>query len=60
MKANISDEGRAPAVPRLDEGRKPPSQKPKVPAKAGSAAWLVAGLLVLSAIPLAFGAFCLT
>jgi hypothetical protein len=60
MNANISDEGRALDVPRLNEGGKPPPPKTKVPAKAGSAAWLIAGLLVLSAIPLVIGAFVLT
>jgi uncharacterized membrane protein len=60
MNANASDEGRVPAVPQLNAGGKPPSQKTKAPAKAGSAAWLVAALLLLSAIPLAAGAFRLT
>ena len=35
-------------------------QKPKAPIKARSAEWLVTALLVLSVIPLAFGAFRLT
>lgn len=60
MNAHVADEGRVPAVGRLKEGGKPPSEKPKAPAKARSARWLVAGLLVLSAIPLASGAFRLT
>ncbi len=60
MNANVSDEGRASAAPQLNEAGKPPSQKPKALAKAGSAKWLVAALLVLSAIPLAAGAFRLT
>ncbi len=60
MNANISDAGRAPAVPLLNGSGKPPSQKPKAPAQAGSAAWLIAGLLVLGAIPLISGAFVLT
>src|SRR5918998_6753385 len=60
MNAHVSDEGRVPAVGRLNQGGKPPSQKPQAPAKAGSARWLVGGLLVLSAIPLASGAFRLT
>jgi uncharacterized membrane protein len=60
MKANVSDQGRAPDVPQRNELGKPPSQKTKAPIKAGSAAWLVAALLVLSAIPLAAGAFRLT
>ena len=60
MNANVSDEGRAPDVPQRNEAGKPTPQKPKAPAKAGSAAWLVAALLLLSAIPLAAGAFRLT
>lgn len=60
MKANVYDEGRAPAVPRRNEAGKPTSQKARAPAKAGSAAWLVTALLVLSIIPLAAGAFLLT
>src|SRR3954447_26519926 len=60
MNANVSDQGRAPAVPQRNELGKPPSQKPKAPIKAGSATWLVAALLLLSAIPLAAGAFRLT
>ena len=60
MKANVYDEGRAPDVPQRNELGKPTSQKPKAPAKAGSATWLVAALLLLSAIPLAAGAFRLT
>ena len=60
MNAHVADEGRVPAMGRLKEGGKPPSEKPKAPAKARSARWLVAGLLVLSAIPLASGAFRLT
>ena len=59
MEADVSDQGRAPDV-QLNQGGKPPSQKPQAPAKAGSARWLVGGLLVLSAIPLASGAFRLT
>jgi len=60
MKANVYDEGRAPDVPHFEELGKPPPPKTKAPAKAGSAAWLVPALLVLSAIPLAAGAFRLT
>ena len=60
MKANVYDEGRAPAVPQHNKVGKPPSQKPNAGAKAGSGGWLVAALLVLSAIPLAAGAFRLT
>ncbi len=60
MNAHVADEGRVPGMGRRNQGGNPPSQKPKAPAKAGSAAWLVAGLLVLSAIPLVSGAFVLT
>ena len=57
MKANVSDAGRVPDVPLLNEGGKPTPPKTKAPAKASSAVWLVAALLMLSAIPLAAGAF---
>jgi uncharacterized membrane protein len=63
MKANaynVYDEGRALDVPQLNgvgAVGKPTRRKTKAPAKAGSAKWLVAGLLVLSAIPIAAGAF---
>ena len=60
MKANVYDEGRAPDVPQRNAVGKPTPQKTKAPAKAGSAKWLVAALLLLSAIPLAAGAFRLT
>jgi uncharacterized membrane protein len=60
MKANVYDKGRTPDMSQLNEFKKSTSQKTKAPAKAGSAAWLVAALLVLSAIPLAAGAFRLT
>jgi hypothetical protein len=61
MKAIVNNEGRAPDVPQLDTSGRRTFQKAKVPAKAGSAAWLVpVGLLLLSAIPLTFGAFRLT
>ncbi len=56
MKANVYDEGRAPDGPQLNKVRNSTSQKTKARAK-----WLVpAGLLLLSAIPLAAGAFRLT
>ena len=58
---NVSDQGRVPDVPQRNAGGQPTPQKPKAPAKAGSAAWLVpAGLILLSAIPLAAGTFRLT
>ncbi len=57
MKANVYDEGRAFAVPQLNEVGKPMLQKPSAAAKAGSAVWLMTALLVLSVIPLGAGAF---
>jgi uncharacterized membrane protein len=60
MNANVSDQGQAPAVSQRTAGGQPTPQKPKAPAKAGSAAWLIAALLLLSAIPLAAGTFRLT
>lgn len=47
---------RASDVSQPSKAEKPASQKPKAPANAGSAKWLVTALLLLSAIPLAFGA----
>jgi hypothetical protein len=60
MKATVYDQGRGSDVPQLNEVGKPTPQKTKAPIKAGSATWLVAALLLLSAIPLAAGAFRLT
>src|SRR5207237_3978134 len=66
MKANaynVYDEGRASDVPRLTAVGavgKSMHRKAKASTKAGSAKWLVAGLLLLSAIPMAAGAFRLT
>ena len=63
MKANVYDAGRAPAVPQLNAVGvvgKPTHPKSNKSAKAGSAKWLIAGLLLLSAIPMAAGAFRLT
>lgn len=61
MKVNTCDEVRAPDVPQLNDLAKPASQKPKAPARGGSAAWFIlAALLLLGAIPLAAGAFRLT
>jgi uncharacterized membrane protein len=58
MKANVYDEGRAFDVPQLDKLGKPTPQKTKTPARTVSVAWLVpAALILLSVIPLAFGAF---
>ena len=60
MKANIYAEGHAPAGPLPNTVGKPTSPKTKARAKAGSAKWLVAALLLLSAIPLAAGTVRLT
>lgn len=60
MKAKVLAEGPAPAVPQRNEFGKPPPQKTRSRARAGSATWLVVALLVLSALPLAAGAFRLT
>jgi len=61
MQANVSDQGRASAVPQRNEAGKPTPQKTKAPTKAGSAAWLVpAALIMLSVIPITAGAFRLT
>lgn len=58
MKATVIDEVRIPNISPLDEPKKPTPQKPKRPAKARSTAWLVpSGLILLSVIPLAGGAF---
>ena len=47
MNTNIIDHSPASEMP----------QKPKAPAKVRSAKWVVAGLILLSAIPIASGAF---
>ncbi len=60
MNATASDQGRAPAAPQRTAGGQPPAPKPNAPPHARSAAWLVIALLLLSAIPLAFGAVRLT
>lgn len=61
MKANIYDKSRVPAVPQPKTSGNPTPPKTKAPAKKGSAAWLVPlGLILLSVIPLAGGAFRLT
>lgn len=60
MTATVYDESQAPTEPRLNGPGQPPSRPTKAPERAGSAAWLVVGLLVLSAIPLAAGAVRLT
>ncbi len=60
MKANVYDEGPTSGVPQINGVGKRTAQKSKAPAKARSAKWFVAALLVLSAVPLAAGAFRLT
>lgn len=55
MQANVSDQGQAPHLPQRDGFRKP--KKSKAAAKTGSAVWLVAALLVFSAMPIAGGVF---
>ncbi|CAN7264143.1 DUF2306 domain-containing protein [Paenibacillus sp. LjRoot153] len=57
---NVTDKVRAPDVPQHNELGKPESQKNKTPTKPFSAGWLVAVLLLLSVIPLTFGAIRLT
>jgi uncharacterized membrane protein len=60
MNATVSDEGRVPDMPQRNGVGKAPSQKTKVPPKAGSATWLVPALIVLSVVPLTAGAVHLT
>jgi hypothetical protein len=61
MNAKTSDEARVPEVPLFNEVGKPKPGSTKTSAKAGSADWLVpVGLLILSFIPIAGGAFRLT
>ncbi|CAN7763095.1 DUF2306 domain-containing protein [Paenibacillus sp. LjRoot153] len=61
MKVISKNNGRAHKVPRLNDLEKPTSQKTKAPIKALLTGWLVAAaLLMLSAIPIAFGAFRVT
>src|SRR3954454_9556762 len=55
MNANVYDEDRAPDRSQREGLGK--TKQPKAPAKAGSAKGLVAALLLVSAIPLANGAF---
>src|SRR5688572_21369629 len=55
MNAQVYDEGRVAAGPQSTAGEKPPSQKAKRPAKAGTAAWLLTALIVLSAFQFAPG-----
>ena len=61
MKANVYEKSRVSDVLQLNESGKTAPQKAKAPARSRLAEWLVvAALLVLSAIPLAGGAFRLT
>ena len=58
MKANVVNNGQALDVTQLNERTNPAPQKAKAPARRKSAEWLViAGLLLLSFIPVASGAF---
>lgn len=66
MKTNVYDEREAPGAPQLDAlgpagpAVKPAPSKSKRSGNAGSAKWLIAGLLFLSAIPMIAGARRLT
>ena len=61
MKANVYTESQAAAAPQPNALGKLTPPKAKAPAKKASAAWLVPiGLILLSIIPLAGGAFRLT
>ena len=58
MKANVFDKGQALELPQPNEPGKPAPRKAKAPARRRSAGWLgIAGLLLLSAIPITAGAF---
>jgi uncharacterized membrane protein len=57
MNANVIDHSPASDLPPRSEPGTPMPQKPNASAKAGSAKWVVAALILLSAIPLAAGAF---
>jgi uncharacterized membrane protein len=57
MNAMIRDQSPASDQSQRSEPEAPTPQKAKAPRKAGSAKWLVAGLLLLSAFPLIAGAF---
>jgi len=61
MKANVYDQARTTEALLPNEFRKSEPHKTKAPARKAPAEWLVvAGLLALSAIPMAAGAFRLT
>ncbi len=55
MNVNVSNEGRAADVPPRTAEVTTPSRNPKAPARARSAVWLMAGLLIVSGCPLIFG-----
>ncbi|HEY0736912.1 MAG TPA: DUF2306 domain-containing protein [Herpetosiphonaceae bacterium] len=55
MNANTLEPSPASDMPQRDQAGKPPSQRNKAPVKAPSAAWMIATLLLLSALPLTFG-----
>ncbi len=58
MKATVHVEGQAPDSPQSGKSGKAGPRNNRAPAHVGCAAWLaVAGLLLLSAIPLISGAF---
>jgi hypothetical protein len=57
MRTNVYDEGRAADAPQSSKLAAPAAKKTKAPARKASAGWLVAALILLSAIPLAAGAF---
>jgi uncharacterized membrane protein len=58
MTENIFDEGRTPEVLHPNSPEKPAPRETKAPARGRSGEWLViAGLLLLSFIPIASGAF---
>jgi hypothetical protein len=58
MKANVYDTGQALELPQPNESGKPAPRKAKAPVRRRSAGWLgIAGLLLLSAIPITAGAF---
>lgn len=56
MKANVYGSGRVPEAPRRNAVERPASAKTSPRGKIGSARWLIVGLLLLTAIPLAGGA----
>ncbi|MFC4404074.1 DUF2306 domain-containing protein [Gracilibacillus xinjiangensis] len=60
MKTNVYDEDQAPEVPPQNEIGKPKHHKTKAQTKAASSMRIIATLLVLSAVPIAAGAFRIT